>query len=333
MKTAFGSLLLAVSLWAGAALPVPGKPVGDAGGTLLFGKEYVRVADWARENDLALRWLKRDESVLLTNRSARLEFEVDSRAAQVNGVNVWLSHPVVQRNGSVYVSELDLRTAVRPVLYPPQNRPGAKVQTIVLDPGHGGNDPGNLDGSHQEKRYTLLLAQELSDQLRRAGLKVSLTRTSDVFVPLAERPGMARRRGADLFISLHWNSVSVGRNETKGAQTYCLSPAGAASSNEGGGNSGTGNERGNANNDKNMFLAYEIQRSLVRELRTDDQGVRRARYEVLREATMPAVLIEGGYMSHPAESRHIYDAAYRKLMARAIVEGVLSYKAHVESLR
>ena len=258
---------------------------------------------------------------------------MDLRGAQVNGVSVWLSHPVVQRNGSVYVSELDLRTAVRPVLYPPSNRPGAKVQTIVLDPGHGGTDPGNLDGFHQEKRYTLLLAQELSDQLRRAGLKVSLTRTSDMFVPLAQRPEIARRRGADLFISLHWNSVSVGRRDTNRAQTYCLSPAGAASTNEGGGNSGTGNEPGNANNEKNMFLAYEIQRSLIRELRTDDQGVRRARYEVLRQATMPAILIEGGYMSHPTESRRIYDAAYRKLMARAIVEGVLGYKEHVERLR
>jgi N-acetylmuramoyl-L-alanine amidase len=325
-------LLLAVALYCGGGRAMgKGAPAaGGSTGAAFFGTSYARLQDWSKENDFQVRWLKRDETVALTNRNASLVFEVDSRAAAINGVRVWLSHPVLLRYGSVYVSEVDLRTAVRPVLYPPRNPGAGRVETIVLDPGHGGNDPGNMDGFHQEKKYTLLLAEELSDQLQRAGFKVSLTRTRDVYVALSDRPDIARRRGADLFISLHWNSVSVGKAETRGAQTYCLSPAGVASSNEGGGSTGIGSEPGNANNERNMFLAYEIQRSLTRQVGMDDQGVRRARYQVLREARMPAVLIEGGYMSNPGESRRIYDAVYRRQMARAIVQGVLGYKARVE---
>ncbi len=79
-----------------------------------------------------------------------------------------------------------------------------------------------------------------------------------------------------------------------------------------------------------MFLAYELHKSLLKDLAAPDRGVRRARFAVLRTAEMPAVLIEGGFMSHPAESKRIYDPAYRRQMARAIVEGIVAYKNQVE---
>jgi N-acetylmuramoyl-L-alanine amidase len=83
---------------------------------------------------------------------------------------------------------------------------------------------------------------------------------------------------------------------------------------------------GNRNDEKNMVLAYEMQKSYEKNLGFEDRGVRRARYQVLREATMPAILIEGGYMSNPAEGRKIFDPAYRKQMAKAVVDGILAYK-------
>jgi N-acetylmuramoyl-L-alanine amidase len=79
-----------------------------------------------------------------------------------------------------------------------------------------------------------------------------------------------------------------------------------------------------------MLLAYEMQKSYTKNLTVEDRGVKRARFQVLREATMPAILIEGGFMSHPAEGKKIYDPAYRKQMARAIVEGILAYKKAVK---
>jgi N-acetylmuramoyl-L-alanine amidase len=299
----------------------------------LLGRNYLRLADWARANNFEVLWLKQDEIVQVANHSARLVFEIDSRSAEINGASVKLCYPVLMRNGLPCLTQLDADATLRPLLHPARNRAGSTIRNIVLDPGHGGRDPGNQDGAHQEKRYTLLLAQELADQLKRAGFRVSLTRTTDTLIDLPNRPDIARRRGADLFISLHWNSVATGRSSVKGAQTYCLTPAGAPSSNADAGAGGGGSNPGNRLNDKNILLAYEIQTALRKDLGTDDQGVRRARFWVLRDATMPAVLIEGGYMSHPSESKHIYDPAYRKQMARAILEGIQAYKTQVEQSR
>src|SRR5882724_1291650 len=306
MKAVLISTLVLLSAW-GARPASAMEARGRIGLVEFSGKRYVRLEDWAAANNFGVHWLQRDESLELTNHFARLVFMKDSRDAVVNGIHVWLSHPIVLQNGAGYISELDLNTAVRPVLSPPKNWKGSPVRRIVIDPGHGGKDPGNEDGPHQEKKYTLLLAQELCDQLNRAGFKASLTRTTDTLIDLPIRPDIARRRLADLFISLHWNSVQTGKSQVKGIETYCLTPAGASSSNAGGEIGDAGTKPGNRNNDKNMFLAYELHKSLLQNLGTEDRGVRRARFLVLCDAEMPAVLIEGGFMSHPTESKKIYD--------------------------
>ena len=77
---------------------------------------------------------------------------------------------------------------------------------------------------------------------------------------------------------------------------------------------------------KSLLLSYQVERALVRDLGVPDRGVRRARFAVLRDAAMPAILIEGGYMTHPAESKKIYDAMYRHQMAQAILIGILTYQ-------
>ena len=205
------------------------------------------------------------------------------------------------------------------------------IHTIVLDPGHGGKDPGRQAGRLQEKKLTLLLAKELSDQLTRAGLKVSLTRKDDAFVELQARPELAQRRGAELFVSLHFNSADgAGGPGVKGVEVYCLAPAHTSSTNARGEGAGAGGYPGNRLDARNMLLAYQLQSALVTELRLEDRGVRRARFAVLRSAEMPAVLIEGGFMTNPAEAKNISDANYRRQMAKAIVDGVLAYKRMVE---
>ena len=161
--------------------------------------------------------------------------------------------PLPCYNGAPCISTLDLQTAIAPVLSPPKNWSGGKIKKIVIDPGHGGTDPGFLDGSRQEKKYTLLLAQELCSQLKQAGYEASLTRNTDMNVDRAMRPELAKRRGADLFISLHWNSAGSARNEVKGVETYCLTPAGASSTNAGGDVINAGTKLGNRYNEKNLF--------------------------------------------------------------------------------
>ena len=293
---------------------------------------YVRLDEWARANVFSVHWLERDRTLELDGRGVRLTFNVDSRSdarkAQINGVQVWLAFPVLVQNGSALISQTDLADTIGPILGPPRNPPGIKVKTICIDPGHGGNDPGYQVGSNDEKKYTLLLAQEVRAQLKAAGFKVVLTRTTDIKIPLEGRPAAAHRAGADLFISLHFNASETARNEVKGTEIFCCTPAGATSTNA----RGEGDTQwvvGNRHDEKNVLLAYEMQKSYVKNLGVEDRGVKRARFEVLREATMPAILIEGGFMSHPAEGRKIFDSAYRKQMAHAIVEGVLGYKRAV----
>jgi N-acetylmuramoyl-L-alanine amidase len=294
------------------------------------GRTYVSARDWAVSRGLTVGWLVRDKTLLLVGGASRVMFTVDSLEIQFNGTSVFLSHPALGRDGSLYLSQLDVDTVLAPLLNAPRLPPGRKIRTICLDPGHGGRDPGNEEGASQEKRYTLLLAQELRSQLTRLGFKVVLTRTRDSFVDLDARPSFAQQCGADLFVSLHFNSVDVGKAGVRGAETYCLTPRGASSTNARGAGAGSGAYRGNRNDDENFLLAFQIQKSLRTLLATEDRGVRRARFAVLRDAAMPAALVEAGFLSHPSEGKKIISADYRKQMARAISDGIMAFKKSVE---
>ncbi len=304
------------------------------------GQSYMPLADWARGNGFYGFTRNRGDEIILTNRSTRLVFDVDSAQAQINGVNVRLSFPVANVKGVPLVAQLDLDKTIRPLLFTARYIEPKRITTICLDPGHGGKDSGNRVGGgffgHNEKTYTLLLAFELRDQLKKLGFNVILTRTKDVYVELPDRPAQANRRGADLFVSLHFNAAQTGKDEVAGPETYCITPVGASSSNAQGEGSGFGATTANRSENKSLLLAYQMEKALVQNLNVndlgrvdvgvDDRGVRRARFAVLRDAAMPAVLIEGGYMTNPAESKKIYDSVYRKQMAAAIVKGILNYQ-------
>ncbi len=290
------------------------------------GQAYVPVADWARANGLHCAWLKRGDEMVATNRTTRLVFDVDSHYVGINRVQVALSFPIANQKGVVMVAQFDLDAAIRPLLFPLRYVKPAAIQTICLDPGHGGRDAGNQAGWHFEKVYTLALAAELRDQLRQAGFDVIMTRSKDSYVELPDRPALANRRNADLFVSLHFNATPVGKNEVEGPQTYCITPVGASSTDAQGEGGNHGPTAANRHEDESLLLAYQIQKSLVGTLDTNDRGVRRARFAVLRDARMPAVLIEGGYMTNPYEGKKIYTTAYRRQMAQAIVKGILAYQ-------
>ena len=293
------------------------------------GQYYVPLANWARANGLRCSLLKRGDEVVATNRTIRLVFDKDSRMVEVNGTDVALSFPLAADRGTLYIAQLDLNATIRPLLFLPRFADTRRLTTICLDPGHGGRDTGNRAPgffSHYEKTYTLALALELRSQLQRAGFNVLLTRSQDTKVELPDRPALANRRGADLFISLHFNSTETGRNEVEGPETYCITPVGASSTNARGEGSDYGPTTANRLEQKSLLLAYQMERALVQNLRVPDRGVRRARFAVLRDATMPAILIEGGYMTHPADSKRIYSAVGRSQMAQAMVKGILAYQ-------
>jgi N-acetylmuramoyl-L-alanine amidase len=315
-------LLLLVIFWAFAI----GSPPSRA--AVINGQTYVSLADWARGNSLRIVSQTRDK-IVVADETSRLTFNTDSTEAEINGVNLRLSFPVANDHGSALIAQFDLDSAVRPLLFPSRYLDRDKITTICLDPGHGGKDTGNRVHHfywHNEKTYTLLLALELRDQLRRAGFKVALTRNRDTFVDLPVRPAIANKAGADLFISLHFNATETDKNGVKGVETYCITPVGAASSNAQGEGSHHSPVTANRWERRSLLFAYEMQKSLVQNLHAEDRDVRRARFAVLRDAQMPAILIEGGYMTNPAEARQIYDAAWRRQMAAAIVKGILNYQ-------
>ena len=327
MKRVYCLVLLMASLLAAAAQ----KPSVGVPRVFLFGHDYVRVEDWARANGGQARWSVPKQEIKATLPSGHFTFTVDSRRAQMKGTHVWLSLPVAFKNGSAHLGHIDLATAINPLLAPPRNTTGRPVRNIVIDPGHGGRDPGNMEGKRQEKQYVLLLAKEVGELLGKAGFKVSYTRTSDSTLELPERPAIARRRGADLLLSLHFNSADgPGGSAAKGAETFCMTPVRASSTNARGEGSGAGAYPGNRFDAKNMVLAYQIQRAITAETGAEDRGVKRARFWVLRDADMPAVLIEAGFMTNPADARRIYDGPIRRKLAQAIVDGVVTYKKIVE---
>lgn len=313
---------------------VVGFQVANAAGTGLStvkisGEDYVRLTDWARANDFKWHWLSRNHTVEATGRKGRLVFSANSCEATINGVQVWLCLPFAVVKGVPYIAELDVDETLGPLLEPADYRDSKSVKTICLDPGHGGKDPGNRVGSHEEKHYTLLLAFDVRKELRKAGFKVIMTRTRDKYVDLPARPAYANRHHADLFVSLHFNAVSSSRNEVEGSEVYCITPVGASSTNARGAGSGHPPTIGNRHEERSLWLAYDVQKSLVKNLGTEDRGVRRARFAVLRAAKMPAILVEGGFMSNPAEGKKIFTLSYRLKMASAITKGILAYKKQV----
>jgi N-acetylmuramoyl-L-alanine amidase len=319
----------AVSLFLTAVLAAEARvSLQNLNHTLVADSAYIRLDDWAHVAGFNMKWAKTQGTITLANPSARLELTVDSRRAEICGVNVWLSLPVVNRNGTLLLSVVDASTTLEPILFPQKS--DARLKTICLDPGHGGKDKGYTDGRNYEKKYALLLAREVEKLLKREGLQVLLTRDSDDFVHLSDRSLMARRQGADLFVSLHYNAAP--EHDIRGLEVYCLTPAGMNSSVEGGGKAPRPREPGNAHDGQNALLAYEMLKAITAGVPLEDRGMKRSRFEVLREAVMPAVLIEGGFMSNPADAKNIYDTAFRKQMAQAIVDGILAYKRTVERL-
>lgn len=312
------AVLLLSSLTAFAApAPLHDLPRLKAGG-----REYVRLADWAKRNGLKTALVSRQQLKVFNN-IASITFTVDSPRITVNGTSVWLSAPVAAWNGAACVTPVDLAETLQPLLWPTRHRAIKRLKVVCVDAGHGGKDAGNCEGTKLEKDYALLLARDVEAQLRRAGYLVTLTRTSDTFIDLDNRPEIARRRQADLFLSLHFNAAAS--REVRGVETYCLTPAKTASTNARGEDADTGSLPGNQQNGHNILLAYQLQRAITGGVGLTDRGVRRARWAVLRTADMPAALIEAGYMSNAAELKQIESAVWRRQLAQAIVEGVKNY--------
>ena len=170
-----------------------------------------------------------------------------------------------------------------------------RFRTVVVDAGHGGIDKGarGVDGS-LEKKYALDTAKRVEKGLRRAGYRVIMTRRGDYFVTLPKRAAISNRQRGAVFVSIHYNwARNSGAN---GTETFYHSS-------------------------RSYPLAANIQRELSRH--SNNRGVKRARFHVLRNNARPAVLVEGGFLSNASEARKVRSPFYRQRLADAIVRGII----------
>ncbi|MEW6426100.1 MAG: N-acetylmuramoyl-L-alanine amidase [Bacillota bacterium] len=190
----------------------------------------------------------------------------------------------------------------------PNLKDALQGRTIVLDPGHGGSDPGATGRTTglQEKDVNLDVARRTAGLLSGYGARVVLTRRGDDYVDLDERVRKANSAGADLFVSIHMNANNS--TDLKGTSTYYVR---------------TGKD--NARLAQSRRLAESVQNSLLAALGLEDKGVRQADFVVLRDTTMPAVLVEAAFISNPQEEKLMAAGQFRENLAQAIVQGLGNY--------
>jgi N-acetylmuramoyl-L-alanine amidase len=184
---------------------------------------------------------------------------------------------------------------------PPSQQPRASNGRIivVIDPGHGGKDSGAIGiGGLQEKNVILPIGQQVAAILEKYGVQAVLTRTSDYFVDLAPRVTMTQRLNADLFVSIHANSID-NRPDVNGLEVYYY--------------------------DSGLGLAQTIQKNILHNIDEHNRGVRRARFYVLRNNSLPAVLVETGFVTGAEDAPRLASPAYQHQMAVAIAQGILQY--------
>jgi N-acetylmuramoyl-L-alanine amidase len=265
----------------------------------------------------------------LKNKWNTLVIEGDSRRAWINDVMVWLHHPV-RRSGSTWaIQEVDFKRGIDPILrayaYVPKNVP----QVVVIDPGHGGKDTGAIGPSKSyEKQVVLIISARVKALLEAKGIKVRMTRTSDTYPTLDQRPGYAKKVNADLFISIHADGAAD--PSANGVETFVMTAAGCDSSNHYGQGGDKSSKPGNKHDVANAVLGFSIQSNLVKMSKRSDRGLRRARFAVLKNAPCPAALVECGFLTNPEEEKLLNSSDYRESVARGIANGVLAYSTLVK---
>lgn len=227
--------------------------------------------------------------------------------ADPNNVVIW-----VQPATGVQLSELNQPTnqmlALQLQAAPtPSNSPGANIPripsgrlSVVVDPGHGGGDAGAVGiGGIREKDIVLDISYQVAQMLEQNGVQAILTRTDDREIELEPRVQLAARVNATLFVSIHANAISMSRPDVNGIETFYY--------------------------DSGIGLARSIQSNLLAATGANNRGVKQANFYVLRKTTMPAVLVEVGFVTGAQDAARMADPAYRRVLAEGITRGILQY--------
>ena len=263
-------------------------------------------------------------SVLLKSPGCTIQGAAGSKELIINGVKFILSYELQPMDGKILLSRIDLTKLVEPVLRPSKMRNARPIRTIVLDAGHGGHDRGATSAFGNEKDFALDTVMRTRELLLKRGYKVVLTRNNDTFIPLNERARFANQFRDGMFVCVHFNA---GSPTGTGIETFTLAPRFVPSTDQDGPHvSDMTLCAGNIDDPENMALATAMHASLLNRLPMTDRGIKRARFWVLRECTIPAVLIEGGFVSNAQEAARIAQPVYRQTIAECIVQAIGNYQ-------
>jgi N-acetylmuramoyl-L-alanine amidase len=255
-----------------------------------------------------------------------ISFKLGTCDMYLDGVHYVMSFPVEEGDHDWLVSRMDVIKLFDPILRPTEISGRHTIRGVVIDAGHGGSDNGATSRLGNEKTYTLDTAYRLDAILRAAGLKTVFTRRTDVFVDLYERAHIASLYPDYCFVSIHFNSAM---EEARGLETYCLSPRGAASTSSAYLTRGDIQKLpGNDYDTQNILLASMVHSEIIRLNPGDataDRGVKRARFVVIKQNVLPAILVEGGFVSNHMEAARVNRADYRQSLAQAIARGVIRF--------
>ena len=291
------------------------------------GSDYLSVDNISRFYGLPAGIAASGEKVEFDTVKNPLEFVSGSREVMINGARSWLCFPVIEHDGKYLVSRTDVAKTIEPLVRPHRVPNVGKVQTVVLDPGHGGYDRGQVSRFGYEKDFALDVARKLRPLLQAKGLRVIMTREGDYFVPLEVRAQIANAAHDSIFVSIHFNATNDDPNAT-GFEIFSFTPIGAPSTSDSAvAPSALSTQPGSTVDAQSMALSACIYHSLLGHLPEYDRGIKRARFVVLRLTKVPAVLIEGGFLTEQGECKLIAQKDWRAKLAHAISVGIESYRA------
>src|SRR5256886_2281680 len=293
----------------------------------LSGQDYLSVDNISRFYGLPAGIAASGEKVEFEAAKNPLEFVSGSREVMINGARSWLCFPAIEQNGKLLVSRTDVAKTIDALVRAHRVPSVGKVQTVVLDPGHGGYDKGQVSRYGYEKDFALDVARKLRPLLQSKGMRVIMTREGDYFVPLEVRAQIANKARDSIFVSIHFNGSNDDRNAT-GFEIFSFTPRGAPSTSDTAvAPSAVSGQPGSAADAQSTALSACIYHSLLGHLPEYDRGIKRARFAVLRLTKVPAVLIEGGFLTEQGECKLVAQKDWRARLAHAIGVGIESYRA------
>jgi N-acetylmuramoyl-L-alanine amidase len=310
------------------AAMVPLAFAADVGGwdvAKIDGRDYVSVESMKRFYHFT-KLTRSGNTAVLENTKVEMRLKIGGNECLMNGVKFVFSNSIETKGGKIYVSRMDLAKLIDPVLRPNFIRNAGDFRTVILDPGHGGKDPGATNSISTEATYNLKVALRVKAQLKAQGFKVVMTRETNNYLTLQQRVNLANAvKENAVYVSIHFNSGGRG---ARGIETFTLSPPGVAHYGRGFVPADNLERAGNEHDSANIALATSIHGSILRRLQahTFDRGIKRARFSVLSGVRHPAILLEGGFMTHPYEARLIDNESYQNTIATGIVEAIAKYR-------